>query len=416
MKNIAHFVSDVDGGGNAVIARYILQHLDRSRFAVSAVSCGPGGVAAELAAEADRHFDLGTGSAPFGLYAGSRGAVHKARTCGRLAAWTARTVAGLAGLIRREGFDLVHTHSLHYHLVSGLACRIAGAKSVWHIHEPVGGRRHLAGGKWVRFGVESLLSAALADRFVAVSGYVRSTFPGQWQAKSALIPNATDIGRIEAFRQSGRIRSLLGAGPDAPVVGAVGIVTERKGFDWFVRIAAEVCARRDDVRFVLIGGPPNELGRAAMQGLVDLAGRLGLGQRLRFLGEMRDVSLAMGDLDLFVMCSRPGTEAFGLVAVEALANGVPVIAFDNDAMSEIVQEAETGHLVPDGDIGAAAGRICRLLADRRELSRMKEAARLAAGERFGLAGFTARIEDLYHTMLSGPAQDDPSGKRAQWAS
>ena len=68
-------------------------------------------------------------------------------------------------------------------------------------------------------------------------------------------------------------------------------------------------------------------------------------------------------MDTFFMCSLKGTEPFGLVVTEAMAAGVPVVAFANDAMPEIIEDGKTGFLVPEGDTDSAAERVLRILED-----------------------------------------------------
>ena len=102
--------------------------------------------------------------------------------------------------------------------------------------------------------------------------------------------------------------------------------------------------------------------------------------------------------DIVVMPSHH--ESFGMVALEAMACGTPVIASDVGGLAELVQDGETGFLVPGGDPAAMAERLRCMLSDKELLARLgRQAANYA--ERYDWKGITRQIMDLYESTLAG---------------
>ena len=107
----------------------------------------------------------------------------------------------------------------------------------------------------------------------------------------------------------------------------------------------------------------------------------------------------IGDMDAFFMCSRPGTETFGLIVIEAIAASVPVVAFNNDAMSEIIIDGKAGFLVPEGDIDSAAECILRILDDKSLADNIKKAALNRVRNNFDIPILVDNVQKLYCKIL-----------------
>jgi glycosyltransferase involved in cell wall biosynthesis len=180
----------------------------------------------------------------------------------------------------------------------------------------------------------------------------------------------------------------------------VGHLAPIKGQEEFVRAAALVCARRDDVEFIIAGEDKSRSGEHR-RSLEKLIKELGLNQRVSLTGWVDDVARLLGGFDLFVSPSR--SEPFGLSIVEAMAAAVPVIATASEGAREIIDDGETGRLVPVGDAAALANAIVELLSNPQERERLSENAQLAVRERFSLEGMVAATEQVYRQVLDLPA-------------
>ena len=185
-------------------------------------------------------------------------------------------------------------------------------------------------------------------------------------------------------------RATLGLGDDERAVGIVGRLQEWKGQHVFIEAAARLHERFPRARFFVIGGSPGGFSAGYPERLQTLA--RDRGAPVEFLGHRTDVPHLLPGLDVFVMASF--AEPFGLVTVEAMAAGVPVVATDVGGTPEIVSSPELGAVVPPGDADAMADAIARYLADAAYAARIADAARAHVVERFDIARYVREIEDL----------------------
>jgi glycosyltransferase involved in cell wall biosynthesis len=185
-------------------------------------------------------------------------------------------------------------------------------------------------------------------------------------------------------------RTELGIPQEGLVLIAVGRLIERKSLDDLLLALSKV----DDVRFrlLLIGAGPEE------ERLRNLAEALGLSSRVEFLGpiwgERKFQYLAAADV--FVLPSAH--EGFGLVFLEAMYCGLPVIASSSGGQIDFLKDGETGFLIPVGDIDALADRILRLGRDEALRRQMSEFNREYV-KRFHISGVAERYEALFSQVI-----------------
>lgn len=184
--------------------------------------------------------------------------------------------------------------------------------------------------------------------------------------------------------------------PPPYVVGMVANFARYKGHRDFIRMAARVTRELPAVRFLVIGGvveDPLEPERLAIW-----AKRLGLNDRVHFIGHRADVPAMLKSIHILVHPAR--FEAFGRVLIEAMAVGRPVVASDDGGPREIVQHGLTGYLVPPGDVDCFAQRVIELLKDDALRGRMGEAAALEARRRFSLEEHVHSLALIYNSVVS----------------
>jgi rhamnosyl/mannosyltransferase len=131
---------------------------------------------------------------------------------------------------------------------------------------------------------------------------------------------------------------------------------------------------------------------------------LGLAERVFFLGDVADADLPAyyAAADLFVLPACERSEAFGVVQVEALASGTPIVSTElGTGTSYVNQDGVTGRVVPAGEAAALAGALRTLLADRALRHVMGMAARQRAASEFSLPVMVGRIENLYRSLGAG---------------
>ena len=148
-------------------------------------------------------------------------------------------------------------------------------------------------------------------------------------------------------------------------------------------------------RLLMVGDGP-DLAEATEQ-----AKAAGLGDAVRFLGDQEQVVPLLSVSDLFLMPSAQ--ESFGLAALEAMACEVPVVASSVGGVPELVEDGVTGILCPPDDLAAMANASIRLLTDEKLHSRMAQAARKRAVDRFTDTRIVPMYEAYYDEVLAGRA-------------
>jgi phosphatidylinositol alpha-1,6-mannosyltransferase len=232
-------------------------------------------------------------------------------------------------------------------------------------------------------------SGRYADHVIAVSDHTREQLRDLYRfdaSKVTTIPPGIDT---ERFRPTTEVHPAVNEGVDSILV--VSRLDPRKGIDKAVRAFAKL--EREDVE-LLIGGT----GRLE-ESLKELAAELGVRDRVRFLGFVPDEDLPSlySSVDLFVLPSE--YEGFGIVFMEAMACGTPVVGTDVGGIPTAVDDGETGYLVPKDGIPQLAERMTALLSDPEEYERMSHASREWA-ETHDWGEVASRVADVYHSTDS----------------
>jgi glycosyltransferase involved in cell wall biosynthesis len=176
----------------------------------------------------------------------------------------------------------------------------------------------------------------------------------------------------------------------APVVVAAGRLNSQKGFDRLVPAFARVVARDPRWRLHIHGAGP---ARAQLERLV-LEHRLQ--DHVLLMGQTRRLGEALADASLFALSSR--FEGFGMVIVEAMSKGLPVVSYDCPrGPAEIIHDGVDGLLVPEGDIPGLGDALAELAADTPRRVRMGAAARETAG-RYAAGAVAARWRALLERL------------------
>jgi glycosyltransferase involved in cell wall biosynthesis len=170
---------------------------------------------------------------------------------------------------------------------------------------------------------------------------------------------------------------------EAGLVGAVGSVTHRKGTDLWVAMAARVHAEEPGARFEWLGDDPTDAVAASVR-------ELGIEGVVSFAPATPAPHPRMARYAVLTLPSRE--ETAGLVVQEAMALGVPVVAFDLPAVAE--QTGDDAALVPAGDVEAMAGAVVGLLRDEGRRTELGARGRRRAVETFSIERFRAGVVAL----------------------
>ncbi|MDT8435655.1 MAG: N-acetyl-alpha-D-glucosaminyl L-malate synthase BshA [Gemmatimonadota bacterium] len=236
-------------------------------------------------------------------------------------------------------------------------------------------------------------SLEMSDGLTAVSDYLREETYRAFRCRSVpieVIPNFIDPGIFDRDRYDCRRASLAPGGEK--IVMHISNFRKVKRIGDVVRIFAALRGRVP-ARLVMVGdGPERALADEEVA-------RLGLEDHVLFLGKIESVAELLACADLFLLPSQQ--ESFGLVALEAMASGVPVVGSDGSGLTEVVEDGETGFLRPVGAVDDMAEAAVRILGDPRMHARMAAAGRERAAARFHVDRVVPQYEAFYARVLVG---------------
>jgi L-malate glycosyltransferase len=320
-----------------------------------------------------------------------------------------QTIRLIRHQIKEVDPDLIHANSIRSGLVATAATVGMKMRVVWHLHDILP-RHPLSTSIRVFAGFSS------RTRMIAVSNAVADNFSGRfrWLLKNRVkvILNAIDLEKFEAgapTRRAARLR--LGLKSETLAFGIVGQLTPRKGQLEVIRAFAR--ANLPESVLLVVGAAIFNRDHDYALKIQAEAKALGVSGRVLMLGNRDDVSTVMQSLDLLVVNST--AEPFGLVIVEAMACGTPVLAAAVDGIPEIVQHAKTGWLTPPKNEGALAHAMFELGNDRILLERMGAVGPGYARQNFSADRYLNNLESFYlgsieldHRALTVESQTDPA--------
>jgi glycosyltransferase involved in cell wall biosynthesis len=288
-----------------------------------------------------------------------------------------RAVRQLKNAFKQHDVHVVHTHNTGAMIYGVLAARWARVPAVIHT-------RH-----GQRFGAsrrQTWTFAALSrwmDRVVGVS-----QDSGQQCLREGVPPNRvrTIWNGIDLTRFA-----YTGSCPGGPAVLVARLVPE-KDLPTLLQAAALVVRREPTFRLQVAGdGPCMTEARLTIQDL-------DLQDHVQLLGECRDVPAVLRQASLFVMSSR--TEGISLTLLEAMACGLPIVATRVGGNTEVVQDGQTGWLVPAGDVQELANAVERLWRNVEEAQQFGRAGRERVVQHFDVQRMVSQYEDLYREVLA----------------
>lgn len=380
-RTILHVMPDLAiGGGQTIVLQGLRHHPESHRVLVAVLD----GTAADMV--------------PAFKEAGAE--VHVLPRGSRL-----RQAAAVLGLIRAEGVDVVQTHSDADRRIAQPAAMVAGVPVVGHLHA-----------EWMHLGnlapaqasalkrAKSEVAGRLRDwierhavrAYVAESEGVKRIFASRAHAPITVLQQALPLDHFDGARLAGsraRVREELDLPDDATVLVTVSRLVPGKGHADLPEVLSGVRSRGHDVRLLVVGH--GELRAELEQAFAarDLA------DAVVFAGNRSDVPDVLTAVDAFLFPSY--SEGFGMVALEAMAAGLPVVAYDLPPFHEFLDPGRTALLVPLGDVVGLTGAVSSLLDDPERCRKMGAQGAEDAVRRFPADGVARIFEGVYDTVLGG---------------
>jgi glycosyltransferase involved in cell wall biosynthesis len=303
----------------------------------------------------------------------------------------ARRVPSLARLLRRERPAVFHAH-----MSSPVACKWGLAAAVLARVPAVLGTVQVGAYEPPNRSAYWQLRALArgVDRYLAVSREIAAELTGKlgWpQEKVEVVYNAVDMERAAVDAPPG-LREQLGGSPTRPLVLTPARLNPQKGH----RVLLEAIAEVPEALFLLAGDGPE---RAPLEAEAE---RLGVADRVRFLGRREDVPQLLAASDVFALPSL--YEGSSLAVLEAMAAGIPIVSSAIGGTEELIEDGRSGLLVPPGDAKALATALRRVLGDH--ALRQGLAARARARVDAGLTReqMANRVTAVYRELLSPPSR------------
>lgn len=284
--------------------------------------------------------------------------------------------------IREGGFDLLHVHEPVSPSVSMLAVWAASGPVVGTFHSSYLSRSRVYGAS---YGILQPTLERITAR-IAVSEAARNTVVQHVGGDAVLIPNGV------ALRRYAKADPMPGWPGQGGTLGFLGRIDEpRKGLPVLLEALRAVVAEHPGVRLLVAGpGDVDEVRDSIDPDLRD---------RVELLGLVSDEDKAamLHSVDLYV-APNTGGESFGIILLEAMAAGAPVLASDLDAFRSVLDDGRAGRLFPVGDAGALAAAANELLSDPAERTALAEAG-TAVARRYDWQTVAQQVLAVYETVI-----------------
>lgn len=309
-----------------------------------------------------------------------------------------RAMGELIGILRRERFDVVHTHTVKPGVMGRVIARALRVPLVVNtVHGFYAAPDHALSRRAAYMGLEWLASrCSHLELFQSTADMARARALGIARpGRAILIGNGADLRRYDpgacSLERMNAIRASLGIEPGAVVVGTVGRLVAEKGYREFLDAAAIVSRLHPHVRFVAVGEDDPAKDDAFERRRLQAEN-----PHVVFTGWREDMPELLSLFDVFVLASW--REGFPRSAIEAAAMGKPLVLSDIPGCHEVAGSAEAV-FVPVRDTGALAASIGSLVTDPDRRARMGRASRERAVEHFDEKVIADRVIGAYERHL-----------------
>lgn len=363
---ICQMITELRPAGAERVVYDLSRRLDASRFDVQVIALRGGKVAGQLEREGIKVTVLDV-----------RGK------------WDVFKFRPLVEILRRERFDILHTHLFHADLVGRFAAhRVAVPHLIHTVHVAEARFRpwHFAFARFFSDWCEKIVcvSKSVYDFHSQRSGLTAEHY--------TVIPNGIAVDEFTRDEESRRrLRSQWGLSDDQPLAAFVGRLDEQKGIETLLGAMSHLGAQGNPVHLVIAGDGPKHR-------VVENFIRHGEGGgHCQSLGFVDDVRAVLSAADMLVMPSR--WEGFGLAAAEAMAAGLPVVATRVAGIRDVVVDGETGLLVGCDDVVALSQAVEKLTENAELRKRLGQAGQKRIVENFSIDTTITAHEKLYTTVV-----------------
>lgn len=309
-----------------------------------------------------------------------------------------KAVKELYKLIKKEKYDIVHFHSSKMGILGRVASYLAGIKNIYFTVHGWGINDDMSKIKKSILGAAERLASRLSTQVICVSQHNREKgIRNGWikEANSCVIHN----GIQELAHNKGKLKAELGLREDVPIIGMVARLTEPKDPMFTIEVINELKKRGKKCRLVIIGDGPM---REQCQSLIE---EHQLQEQVTLLGSREDARSLLSDMWVFTLFSK--WEGLPICILEAMAEGLPVVASKVGGIAELIEPGVNGYLLGQADVMEAADYIEELLSN----NSLRESMGARSKEIY-TAKFTKdrMVEDYQALYMQGYSLQEESSK------
>lgn len=218
----------------------------------------------------------------------------------------------------------------------------------------------------------------------------------RWSATEGAPRSFSEVGQISKSQLKTQKYKELNLRAQSLIVGTIAQVYPRKGIDILIRGFAQAAVEINDLHLLIIGGDKSSDQRYLKE-YQQLVQDLGIEKKVHFLGFRSDTKELLSVIDVFVLASR--REPFGIVLLEAMLAGVPVIGSAVDGIVEIVKDNEVGFLIKPDNSSLLAKKLKTLLQDQTLRDKMGGKGREHVIKHFSIEKTAREVEKVYQTVM-----------------
>ncbi|MEE8574848.1 MAG: glycosyltransferase [Thermodesulfobacteriota bacterium] len=371
--NVLHIIERLSVGGAENLLLVLARNIDRERFNLSFCCIKDGGyIADRLREEGFKVVSLET---------------YRLRH-------SFKRLSGIARLIKDDDIDIVQTHLVVANLWGRLAALFSRKAKVCKTEHAILRDVWTSGTFKERkyFFIDNLLDS-FSDRIVYVSEAVKkAVLNGRASdpAKHIVIYNAFDEKHFNIEKSRESVRSELGYSKDDIVIGIVARLVAHKGHRFLFEALREVKKRHGEIKLLVVGNGPEKSALEKMAASCEL--------HANFLTDRDDVPELMRAMDIFVLPSL--REPFGITVLEALYSGLPVIGTNAGGIAEIIEDGETGLLVPPAGPEAIEKALLTLIENPSIAEGLARRGREVVLTRFSGVRYAEQTQRLYTSLAN----------------
>ena len=309
-------------------------------------------------------------------------------------------------ILRRNKYDIVHTHNSKAGFIGRLAAKIAGITIIVHTIHGFAFHDFEKPPRQKLFILLEKLAACFADKLITVSRSLKDWGLSLGIGKENQYVTIYDGIEIDKFNSGFNIekkKQELGIEPEDFVIGVVSKLWEGKGHGCIIKAAKMVAVKIPRVKFIFVGEG------YLRQKLEELTKRSGLDKHIIFAGFRSDIPEITSTFDVAILVSL--FEGLGRVLLEAMAAAKVVIATKIGGIVDIVDDGQTGILIKPEDHQALAEAIVKLLLDNGLRIKMGQAGRRKIDTKFSAKTMVNRIDEVYRELVVKKAFPRRSARR-----